>query len=207
MDRDPASILDIVLACRRLTRFISGRTREDLDRDDLLLYAVLHATALIGEAATRLSPEFRQDHPEIPWREIIGTRNRIIHGYDTVKIDIIWDIAATKVELLLGQLEPLLPPEPAAPPDMPRGDRTDPNPSAPAGHETEPKPIRDVSDRQEIREDEQKLAMLRGDAAEAFDELDRGEAIVIEGEDALADFIRRSGERAADRAERGPESA
>ena len=66
MDRDPASILDIVLACRRLRRFITDRTREDLDHDDLLLYAVLHATALIGEAATRLSLEFRQDHPQIP---------------------------------------------------------------------------------------------------------------------------------------------
>src|SRR6516164_1246729 len=109
MNRDPASDLDIVLACRRLKRFAAGRAREDLDRDDLFLYAVLHATALIGEATTRLSAEFRQDHPEVPWREIIGTRNRIIHGYDTVKIDIIWDIAASKADLLLEQLEPLLP--------------------------------------------------------------------------------------------------
>jgi Ribonuclease HepT-like len=54
MDRDPASILDIVAACRRLRRFVGGRTREDLDRDDLLLYAILHAIALIGEAANRL---------------------------------------------------------------------------------------------------------------------------------------------------------
>ena len=60
MDRDPASILDIVLACRRLRRFIAGRTREDLDSDDLLLYAVLHATDLIGEAASRLSLESGQ---------------------------------------------------------------------------------------------------------------------------------------------------
>lgn len=119
MDRDPASILDIVLACRRLKRFVAGRVREDLDRDELLLYSVLHATALIGEAASRLSLEFRQNHPEVPWRDIIGTRNRIIHGYDTVKIDIIWDIAAAKSELLLEQLEPLLPPEPSARPDIP----------------------------------------------------------------------------------------
>jgi len=132
MDRDPASILDIVLACRRLRRFVAGRTREELDRDDLLLYAVLHATALIGEAASRLSPEFRQDHPEIPWRDIIGTRNRIIHGYDTVKTDIIWDIAAAKAELLLERLVPLLPPEPVAPTDAPRESQTDPTESAPA---------------------------------------------------------------------------
>jgi uncharacterized protein with HEPN domain len=114
MDRDPASILDIVLACRRLIRFTEGRMREDLDRDELLQYAVLHATALIGEAANRLSLEFRQGHAEIPWRDIIGTRNRIIHGYENVKLDIVWDIAANKAELLLEQLEPLLPQTPEA---------------------------------------------------------------------------------------------
>jgi uncharacterized protein with HEPN domain len=119
MDRDPASILDIVLACRRLRRFVAGRVREDLDRDELLLYAVLHATALIGEAAGRLSPEFRQDHPEVPWRDIISTRSRIIHGYDTVKLDIIWDIASAKAQVLLEQLEPLLPPEPSQSPETP----------------------------------------------------------------------------------------
>jgi antitoxin ParD1/3/4 len=54
-----------------------------------------------------------------------------------------------------------------------------------------------------IQEDEEKLAVLRKLAAEAFDELDRGEAIVIEGEDALADFIRRIGKRAAEHVERG----
>jgi uncharacterized protein with HEPN domain len=116
MDRDPASILDIVLACRRLTRFVGGRIREDLDRDEILQYAVLYVIAVIGEAATRLSPEFRQDHPEIPWREIIITRNRIIHGYDKVKLDIIWDIATTNAGLLLERLEPLLPPAPESTP-------------------------------------------------------------------------------------------
>jgi uncharacterized protein with HEPN domain len=125
MDRDPASILDIVAACRRLRRFVAGRAREDLDRDDLLLYAILHATALIGEAAIRLSLEFRQDHPEIPWREIIGTRNRIIHGYDTVKIDIIWDIAASKADLLLEQREPLLPTKPGTSSEAQREDQRD----------------------------------------------------------------------------------
>jgi uncharacterized protein with HEPN domain len=54
MDRDPASILDIILACRRLRRFVADRTRADLDRDELLQYAVLHASALIGSAGHAL---------------------------------------------------------------------------------------------------------------------------------------------------------
>jgi uncharacterized protein with HEPN domain len=112
MDRDPASILDIVLVCRRLKGFVEGRSRKDLDHDDLFQYAALHAIALIGEAATRLSPEFIQAYTEIPWRDIIGTRHRIIHGYDQVKLDVVWAIATEKVELLLEQLEPLLPQPP-----------------------------------------------------------------------------------------------
>jgi uncharacterized protein with HEPN domain len=113
MDSDPASVLDIVIACRRLRRFVADRSREDLDHDELFQYAALHATALIGEAASRLSLEFRQATSVIPWREIIGTRNRIIHGYDQVKLDVVWAIATEKVAVLLEQLEPLLsqPPE------------------------------------------------------------------------------------------------
>ena len=80
----------------------------------MLQFAVLHAIAIVGEAANRLSPGFRQAHPTIPWGEIIGTRNRIIHGYDDVKLDIIWDIAAEKIHPLLEELEPLLPTPPEA---------------------------------------------------------------------------------------------
>jgi uncharacterized protein with HEPN domain len=114
MDRDPGAILDIVLACRRLRRFVADRTFDQLQSDEVLQYAVLHATALIGEAASRFSPEFRQAHSEIPCGDIIGTRNRIIHGYENVKFQIVWEIATTKVGQLLEQLEPLLPqpPEP-----------------------------------------------------------------------------------------------
>ena len=80
----------------------------------MLQYAVLHAIAIVGEAANRLSPEFRNAHPAIPWGAIIGTRNRIIHGYSDVRLDIIWDIAAAKVHPLLAELEPLLPKPPGA---------------------------------------------------------------------------------------------
>ena len=116
MDRDPGAVLDIVLACRRLQRFVADRTFEQLQNDEVLQYAVLHATALIGEAASRLSPEFRQAHAEIPWGDIIGTRNRIIHGYEKVNLDIVWEIATTKAGQLLEQLAPLLPQPPEATP-------------------------------------------------------------------------------------------
>jgi|SRR5208337_457193 len=114
MDRDPATILDIVLACYKLIGFVTGRSRAELDQDLMLQFAVLHVIAIVGEAANRLSPEFRQAHPAIPWGEVIGVRNRIIHGYNNVKLDVIWDIAAEKIHPLLEELEPLLPKPPEA---------------------------------------------------------------------------------------------
>jgi uncharacterized protein with HEPN domain len=102
----------MVLACRQLRRFVADRSREDLDSDELLRSAVLYVIALIGEAASRLSEPFRLAHPDIPWGDIIGTRNRIIHGYDQVKLEIVWAIASEKVVLLLEQLEPLVPQPP-----------------------------------------------------------------------------------------------
>ena len=104
MDRDPATILDIVLTGRKLTSFIAGRSHAGFDADTQLQYAVLHAIAIIGEAANRLSPSFRSLHPSIPWGDIIGTRNRIIHGYDLVNLDMIWQIATEKVTLILAEM-------------------------------------------------------------------------------------------------------
>jgi uncharacterized protein with HEPN domain len=56
-----------------------------------------------------LSPEFRLAHPEIPWKEIAGMRDKVIHQYDRVKIAVVWQVIIVDIPLLLGQLEPLLP--------------------------------------------------------------------------------------------------
>ena len=72
--------------------------------------------SIVGEAANRLSEEFRDAHTTIPWKQIVGTRNRIIHGYSDVKLDIIWEIAAESIHPLLAELEPLLPKPPEANP-------------------------------------------------------------------------------------------
>ena len=84
------------------------RTREDLESDRLLFLALLKLVEIVGESATRVSDAAQAAHPEIPWREIIGTRNRLIHGYDAVDYDILWEITTADFQALAAQVEPLL---------------------------------------------------------------------------------------------------
>ena len=86
-----------------------GRSRTDLDSDRLYALALLKLVEIVGEAAARLSESFRQAHPDIPWREITGTRHHLVHGYDAVDYDILWNIVSLDFPPLAAQLRVLLP--------------------------------------------------------------------------------------------------
>jgi len=92
----------------------SERRRNDLDDDRVLALALTKLIEIIGEAAARVSAQTRLDHPEIPWRQIVGTRDRLVHGYDAVDYDILWRIAQDELPRLLAQLDSILgmPPKP-----------------------------------------------------------------------------------------------
>lgn len=85
-----------------------GRTRADLDCDRQLNLSLVRLLEVVGEAAARLSDDFRTAHPDFPWGEIVGLRNRLIHGYDTVDFDILWDIVREDLPPLVEQLRPIL---------------------------------------------------------------------------------------------------
>ncbi len=114
MNRDPATLLDIVLACRLIRQFVGAKDSTALENDPLLRSAILFQILVIGEAAKRLTTSFRDTHPEVPWRAISGMRDRLIHGYDRIDDAIVWEAATRYVPELLAQLEPLLPQEPTA---------------------------------------------------------------------------------------------
>jgi uncharacterized protein with HEPN domain len=75
-------------------------------RDDVL--ALVHIIQTIGEAAARVSDDFRGGHPEIPWRAIVGMRHKIVHDYIHVNFDIVWGVVTTRLPALIPRLEALV---------------------------------------------------------------------------------------------------
>lgn len=85
--------------------FVAGRTRADLDQDRMLLFAVVRAIEIIGEAAGRVTPETRAAHPDIPWSAIVGMRNRLVHAYFDINRDVVWAAVTKEIPDLKNRLE------------------------------------------------------------------------------------------------------
>lgn len=86
-----------------------GRSRADLDSDRMLLFAVVRAIEVLGEAAARMSEErmseeTRHATPDIPWNAIVGMRNRLIHGYFNIDVTIVWKTVSIEIPSLLAKL-------------------------------------------------------------------------------------------------------
>lgn len=110
MPRDEATLLDIAGALRRIRAFSEGFDRERFEQDERTQSAILHQLLVLGEAVKRLSDEFRASHPDIPWSRIAGMRDRLIHGYDTVDLDEVWNAVTIHAPNFAERLAPLLPP-------------------------------------------------------------------------------------------------
>ena len=85
-----------------------GCTRPDLDRERQLNLSLVRLLEVVGEAANRVTADTRQRHPSIPWGAITGMRNRLIHGYDEVDFDILWDVVQHDLPPLIAELRAIL---------------------------------------------------------------------------------------------------
>ena len=94
---------------REVVAMVHGRTRQDLDTDRMFQLALTRLIEIIGEAANRVTAAGHGRYPEIPWPKIVSTRNRIVHDYDAVNYDVVWDIATLEVPALIAALERALP--------------------------------------------------------------------------------------------------
>jgi len=85
-----------------------GKTRSDLGQERQLELSLVRLIEIVGEAATRVSQETQQRHPTIPWPDVIGMRHRLIHGYDEVDLDILWETIQTDLPPLIAELDRVL---------------------------------------------------------------------------------------------------
>lgn len=95
-------------AARKAVAFAEHRTRQDLDTDEQFALALTRLLEVIGEAAAAVSDTAREGSPAIPWRSIISTRNRLIHGYFDVDLDVVWSIVTHDLPILVCELQRLL---------------------------------------------------------------------------------------------------
>jgi uncharacterized protein with HEPN domain len=101
-------LADIVAAGDAIDRFLAGMTEDDWIEDEVRQSAVMHRLIIIGEAAARLSREFRDRHPEIAWADIVGFRNYAIHEYFAISWPIIWVTATEDVPRLRTEIARIL---------------------------------------------------------------------------------------------------
>jgi len=103
---------------REAVAMVQGKTRADLDMDRVLNLALVRLLEIVGEAGGRVRKDVRARYPEIPWAQIVGMRNRLIHGYDAVDFDILWQIITQDLPPLIKTLERLVALEDAEPGDL-----------------------------------------------------------------------------------------
>lgn len=110
--RTGAALLAMVESMEAIQEFLIGRTYDDYASDRMLRRAIERELEIVGEAANRVPKAFQAAHSEIDWGQSVGLRNVIIHRYDQVEDERMWDVITTQVPKLLAQVKPLLPPLP-----------------------------------------------------------------------------------------------
>lgn len=98
----------MVDTANKAIRFVQGLTREDFNNNELLRLSLTHLLQVIGEAARRVSLEFRAAYPQVDWKAIVGMRSKVVHDYLNVDEDIVWDTVMNELPTLLNELERIL---------------------------------------------------------------------------------------------------
>jgi uncharacterized protein with HEPN domain len=105
MSRDDAHVLDILEAARRARSFVDGVSVDVFLADIKTQSAVLHQLTVLGEAARRVSEPFRLKHANVPWKRIVALRSVIVHDYDEIDLDEIWNILQNDLPGIIPQLD------------------------------------------------------------------------------------------------------
>lgn len=105
---DKVRLRHVLDAARKAVALTAGKTRAQVEGDEIGQLALARLLEIVGEAAGKVSPAFREAHPELPWAEMGGLRNRLAHAYFDVDLDVLLDIVATDLPPLIAKVERLL---------------------------------------------------------------------------------------------------
>ena len=110
MRREEAWLLDMLQSAREAAAFANGLSFTEFQKNRMAQFAILKAIEIIGEAASQVGSDFKEAHSEIPWPEIIGMRNRLVHGYFNINLKRVWETVLQDIPQLISRLERLAPP-------------------------------------------------------------------------------------------------
>lgn len=105
---DRTRLLHMIEAAELIAKFVSERRRDDLENDPMLLFALIRAVEVFGEAAAKLSPEFRASAADVPWPQVVAMRNRLIHAYFDINRAMLWRTATEEIPALAPILRAMI---------------------------------------------------------------------------------------------------
>ena len=105
---DRIRIRHMLDAAEEAMSFIKGKKRSDLEADRMLVLSLVKSIEIMGEAASKVTNESRDGHPEVPWLNIIGMRNRLIHVYFDIDLDRVWDTITDDLPPVIAALEEIV---------------------------------------------------------------------------------------------------
>ena len=108
MNREQQFLLDMLLSAKIAIDYLQDKSIEDLENNLQLQDAVIRRLLIVGEASNRISETTQQSFPTIPWRMIKGMRNRLVHEYDDIDLDTVWETVKTSLPILIVELEKIV---------------------------------------------------------------------------------------------------
>ena len=103
--RDKGRLGHILECIDNIYEFAKGKSFEQIEKDKMCYFAIVYQLVIIGEAANMLTKEFREARPQTPWREIVGMRNFVVHGYNVVDKNEVWTVIENDLSPLKTQIE------------------------------------------------------------------------------------------------------
>jgi uncharacterized protein with HEPN domain len=107
---DETRLRHMLDGAREAIAIAGRRARDDPQADRVLALALVKLIEIVGEAAAKVTRQFQEAHPEIPWRQIVGMRHVLVHDYDRIDFDVVWSVVTTDLPALVAVLEPIVPP-------------------------------------------------------------------------------------------------